>query len=274
VCFIVSINKTLINKVVIFTLLSIIFRYLFMSEAQQLLATLKKQLKSRGLTYRDVATTVGLSESSVKRLFASGRLTLDRFTELCKLLDLTVAELAQDAAANRPLLSQLTLAQEAELVSDPKLLLVAVCALNNWTNTEIVEAYNLSEADCLKRLLKLDRLRLINLLPGNRIRLNVARSFDWLPDGPIRNFFRKHGQNDFLSGKFHDSDEALFFVYGMLTSTALLQFKERLRRLQNEFSELHEESLRAPLSERRGVGLLLAMREWEISIFSSLRRNS
>jgi len=243
-----------------------------MSEAQQLLVALKKHLKVRGWTYRDVAVKVGLSESTVKRLFASGRFTLDRFAELCKLLDLTLVELAQDAVTSRPLLSQLTLAQEAELVSDHRQLLVAVCVLNNWTLAEIVAAYKLSQADCLQQLLKLDRLQLIALLPGNRLRLNVARNFDWLPNGPIRTFFRKHGQNEFLSGNFHGSEEALIFVHGMLTAAAILRLKERLRRLQNEFSELHEESLLAPLSERRGIGLLLATREWEISSFSSLRR--
>src|SRR5271170_1760329 len=160
-----------------------------MSEAQQLLVALKKHLKVRGWTYRDVAVKVDLSESSVKRLFASGRFTLDRFAELCKLLDLTLVELAQDAVTSRPLLSQLTLAQEAELVSDLRQLLVAVCVLNNWTLAEIVAAYKLSQADCLQRLLNLDRLRLIDLLPGNRVRLNVARNFDWLPNGPIRTFF-------------------------------------------------------------------------------------
>lgn len=74
------------------------------------------------------------------------------------------------------MLHTLSEAQEKELVSDEKLLLVAVC-LNQWEIADIVRAYRLSEAECIQCLVKLDRLRLITLLPGNRIRLNVARDF-------------------------------------------------------------------------------------------------
>jgi transcriptional regulator with XRE-family HTH domain len=243
-----------------------------MTEIHHLLITLKRQLKARGLTYRDVAMTLGLSEPSVKRLFANGRFTLDRLAEVGKLLDLTLAELLREAAAGEPHLHRLDEEQEAEIVSDPKLLTVAVLALNHWTLADIVGAYKLSEAECLQRLLRLDRLRLIDLLPGNRVRLRVARDFDWMPDGPIRSFFREQGQPDFLADEFAGANETLTFVHGMLTPSAAAQLQTQLRRLRQSFAELHEESLRAPLAERRGTGLLLAVREWEPRSFAVLRR--
>jgi hypothetical protein len=46
----------------------------------------------------------------------------------------------------------------------------------------------------LKRLLLLDKMGLIELRPGNRVRSKVARDFDWLPDGPIGHFFRIEGR--------------------------------------------------------------------------------
>jgi hypothetical protein len=62
------------------------------------------------------------------------------------------------------------------------------------------------------------------------------------------------------------------FVHGMFTDQALAQITDELRRLRKRFAELHEESLSAPLSKRRGAGLLLAMRGWEPSDFAKLRR--
>jgi hypothetical protein len=47
-----------------------------------------------------------------------------------------------------------------------------------------------------------------------------------------------------------------------------------LRKLRQKFAELHEESLAEPLDKRRGTGMLLAMREWEIRAFVELRRTS
>lgn len=242
-----------------------------MTETAQLISAIKKQLKSQRLTYRDVASALKLSEQSVKRLFASGRLTVDRMVQISNLLGFTLAELSKEAMDRQLRLRTLTEKQELELVSDPKLLLIAVCALNHWTMDEIVEFYRVSKAECIKYLLRLDKLGIISLMPGNRIRINVARDFDWLPFGPIRQYFQEHGQNDFLKSKFAQEDEAFAFVYGMFSDQARAQILGELRQLRQRFAELHEESLSAPLSKRSGIGLLLALRGWEPTDFTKLR---
>jgi len=246
-----------------------------MNEIKSLISATKKLLKSQGLTYRDVAKALGISEPSVKRMFASERLTLDRLAQVGELLGFTLAELMQEAASSSQRIRTLTEEQESFLVSDAKLLLTAVCALNHWKMADIVAAYQLTDAECLQCLLYLDRLRLIELLPGNRIRLIVARDFDWLPDGPIRKLFRSQAQDDFLGSSFRGQGESMNFVYGMLTDTAYAQFQSELQRLRRRFSELHEESLLSPLAVRHGAGVLLAARhDWEPAAFARLRRHA
>ncbi len=245
-----------------------------MTETAQLIATIKKQLKSQGMTYRDVALALKISEPSIKRLFASGRLTVERLVQISNLLGYTLAELSKEAQAAQPLLHTLTDKQEREVVSDTKLLMVAVCALNHWTLDEITEYYKVTKAEGIKYLLRLDKLRLIDLLPGNRIRIVVARDFDWLPDGPIKQYFQTRGLNDFLQSGFAKEEETMAFVHGMFSDQALAQMRDELRKLRQKFAELHEESLSAPLSKRRGIGLLLAMRGWEPDDFTRLRRKN
>ena len=243
-----------------------------MNETSQLIQTIKRQLKNRGLSYRDVASALKLSEASVKRLFSNARFTVERLTQLSTLLGLTLAELVQEAANSELRLRTLTVIQETELVSDQKLLLVAVCVLNHWTPDNIVDHYQLTQVECLQHLLRLDRLRLIDLLPGNRARINVARDFEWLPTGPIRQFFKAQGEGDFLGNPFADEQSSNVFAHAMLTQSAATQFQTELRRLRQKFSDLHQESLAAPLNQRRGIGLLMAMREWEPSGFAAIRR--
>lgn len=243
-----------------------------MSEISQIITTVKRQLKLQGLTYRDVAVALALSEPSVKRLFATEQFSLDRLVELCSLLGFTLAEIAQEAQDGQRRLRTLGLEQEAELVSDPHLLLVAVCALNHWRLEDMLAVYRLDEAQCLRHLLRLDRLQLITLLPGNRIRLNVARDFDWLAEGPIRRYFIDQGLPDFVAADFAGEGESLDFAHGMLTDSARARLKDELRQLRARFAQLHEESLAAPLAQRRGCGLLLALREWEPAVFVALRR--
>ena len=243
-----------------------------MSEVTQLVAAVKRQLKSRGLTYRHVAQGLDLSEPSVKRLFASGRFTLARLAEIADLLGLTLAELVQEAADAVPRLRTLTVDQEKHLVSDQKLLLTAVCALNNWSLVDITAIYRLTEAECLKRLLVLDKMGLIELRPGNRVRTKVARDFDWLPDGPIQHYFRTKGQQDFLDARFDGDGESLLFVQGMLNDAARAQLATELRRLRARLAALHEESIPTPLPRKQGIGMLLAMRRWEPVSFRELRK--
>ncbi|ACO76400.1 transcriptional regulator, XRE family [Azotobacter vinelandii CA] len=245
-----------------------------MSELDRLVSTLKQRLKAQGITYRELGTRLGLSEASVKRMFASRRFSLDRLLEISHLLGFSLAELAQEAALSGTRLHTLGEGQERELVSDEKLLLVAVCVLNHWTMDEILHTYRLSEAECIQRLARLDRLRLLDLLPGNRVRLNVARDFDWLPGGPIRNFFRRQGLVDFLGSDFAGTDEVMAFSHGMLTESALAKLQAEIRTLRRRFAELHEESLAAPLTKRHGTGMLLALREWELGAFTRLRRTA
>lgn len=243
-----------------------------MTETDLLLSTLKNRLKAQGLTYRELASKLGVSEASVKRVFSTRRLSLDRLLQISNVLGLTLTELAQDAAFDDQRLQTLSEVQERELVANERLLLVAICALNQWTVADIVATYRLSEAECLACLLRLDHWQLIRLMPGNRIRLNVARDFDWLPRGPVHSFFRERGLGDFLNCDFAREDDTMAFTHAMLTDAAIVRLQDEVRRLRRKLGELHAESLAAPLAKRRGMGLLLAMREWELRGFVALRR--
>ncbi len=108
----------------------------------------------------------------------------------------------------------------------------------------------------------------------DRIRLLVARDFDWLPNGPIQQFFLSQGIGDFMGSSFAREQESMEFVHGMLTEAAQAQLQIELRRARGKLAALHRESARAPLHLRRGTGLLLAMREWEPQGFRQLRRGA
>jgi transcriptional regulator with XRE-family HTH domain len=235
-------------------------------------ATLKQLLKRQGHTYREVGHAIGLSEQSVKRMFSKGAFSLDRLVQLSSLLGMSLAEIADQANKAVPSIRTLSQAQEKELTAAPGLLLVAACVLNGWSPAEITASYKLTKAECLKHLLKLDRLGLITLLPGDRVRLNVARDFDWLRNGPIERFFRRQEKEDFLSSDFAAGGESLYFLFGMLTPIAKARLQAQLGKLREEFAELHRESMAAPFGQRSSACLLVAQREWEPRSFAALRR--
>jgi transcriptional regulator with XRE-family HTH domain len=244
------------------------------TEIVQLVATIKRQLKAQGLTYREVGRALKLSEASVKRIFASERFTVTRLAQVSQLLGFTLAELLQESTSSLPPLETLTREQETQLISDDQLLLVAVCSLNHWSLSDITDVYQITKTDAVKRLRILDRMGIIELLPGDRIRRRAKRDFDWIPNGPIRSYFEKQGLSDFLKGPFDPEDESLDFAHGMLTASAQSELKLELRRLRSKLVTLHEQSIPAPLSEKDGIGLLLAIRQWEPIAFRSMRRET
>jgi transcriptional regulator with XRE-family HTH domain len=242
------------------------------TETIQLVATIKRQLKAQGLTYKDVGRALKLSEASIKRVFASERFTVTRLAQVSQLLGFTLAELLQESTSSLPPVGTLTREQEAQLVSDDKLLLVAVCSLNHWSLTDILSVYQIEKMEAVKRLRILDRMGIIELLPADRIRRRAKRDFDWIPDGPIRSYFAKQGLRDFVEGPFDPQDESLDFAHGMLTASAQAELKLELRRLRGKLVALHEQSIPAPLFEKDGIAVLLAIRRWEPIAFRRMRR--
>lgn len=243
-----------------------------MTTSAGLVEVLKRELKARGITYAKVARELGLSEASVKRMFSRREFTLKRLDQVCQLTHSDFSDLARLLNREETVISQLTHEQEREIASSLKLFLVAVCALNHVTPDQIVEIYDISQAECVQMLVKLDRIGFIRLLPHNRIRLLVSRDFAWLPDGPIQRFFKQRGIGDFVNSRFDRPDEYCVAVNGMLSGSSRSTMVARLKRIVREFSELHNDDVRLPPAQRLNMTMLVAIRHWELQAFTEMRR--
>jgi len=237
-----------------------------------LVETLKRMLKGRAITYAMVAAGLGLSEASVKRMFSRRDFTLQRLEDICRVTGLDFGEVARDATAEDAGMTHLTAEQEREIISDPTLMLIALCAVGNWTFRQIVDTYDIPEAECVRCLARLDRHRIIELGPDNRIRPLIDRTFAWLPGGPIQKYFRARVESEFLSSKFDRPGELFQYINGMLSRHSTAEVTARMRRLAGEFADLHAADRALPLSERHGASMLLAIRPWEPRAFRALRR--
>jgi hypothetical protein len=243
-----------------------------MPQSGALVDVLKRQLRARGVTYAQVARKLDLSEASVKRMFSRRDFTLRRLDEICELTGAEFSDLARLLGQNDALISQLTWEQEKEIVSNHKLFLVAVCALNHVTLEQIVAAYQVDKAECIQLLVRLDRLGFIQLQPNNRIKLLVSHSFSWLPDGPIQRFFNQQAHNEYFRSRFDRRHEYMVVVNGMLSANSSAAMVSRLKRVAREFSELHNDDARLRRGGRSAMSLLVAIRHWELEAFAALGR--
>ena len=239
-----------------------------MSTSQALVTALKAELRRAGITYAELARELGLAESSVKRIFARGDMTLARIDEVLAVLRLDFAELARQVAQATPARRELTEEQEQAVVRDPKLLLTTLCVLSQWSVEQIVATYTLSRPQATACLMALHRLGLIELRPLNRYRLKLDKTFRWRPDGPVMQFFREHAMTDYFGGDFGGHGETLSLVHGQLAPAHAQQFEERLQRLAQDFAQQHLADQKLPAHDKRAVTLVLAQRSW---LFAGLR---
>jgi len=238
-----------------------------MAQRQQLLEELKLALRERGLRYREAAQALRISEASVKRLFSRGGFTLERIDALCALVDLEITDLAERMAGRTPPPLRLSRAQEQEIVDDPLLFLVAWLVLNRWRTGDIESTFAIAPRELQRCLIRLDRMRLIELQPGNRPRLRARGEFAWLRDGPLQRYVQSIMLREFFAGDF-GGEAAALHVHGTILSPAgMAQVQKILGRALRDCRAASAADEQQPFATRHGAAIVLAARHWQYSGF-------
>lgn len=243
-----------------------------MAQSLHLINSLKKALKGHGLTYADIAKKINMSEASIKRMFSEKNFSLKRLEELCQCMDLEISDLLSLMKEDEQNISQLSEAQEKEIVNDLTLLLVTVCVLNRWSLNDIMSHYKISEIEGIQYLAKLDRLKIIELLPKNKIKLLVTSNFTWIENGPIQQFFQSKVEKDFFNTRFKKTNERLFVINGMLAENSNAVFQKKMEKLVKEFNDLNDSDAGLAIDDRHGTTVVMAIRQWEYGLFEHIRK--
>lgn len=243
-----------------------------MPQISPLITTLKKQLKAHGKTYADVAELLQLSEASVKRLFAEQNFTLQRLERICHMMGLEISDLVQTMASEQQKIVQLSLEQEAEIAADLLLLMITVCVINGYCYEDLLDQYNIPEHECIQKLALLDRLKIIDLLPGNRIKLLVSPNFSWQANGAIQRFFQEKVAQDFFNSRFDKEHEQLIVVNGLLSKSSNAEYQKKVRALVHEFNHLAQKDKALPMSKKHGASAVLAIRQWQFGLFEAFKK--
>lgn len=236
-----------------------------------LVEILKKLLKARGATYRDLAAALGLSEPSVKRLFSERTFTLQRLEQVCAFLEVDFFEVAKLARGAAVSVDQMTVAQEEALAADPRLLGLFYLVFNDWQLADILENYQLTRAEALKLLLRLDRLGLVEVQPGDVLRLRVPKTVRLQPDGPIRRAHGKSVVSSFLQVDFAQVGGRFRFEFRELSRASFELLQRRLDRVATEFNELAELDSYLPSDQRTTIGMAVGIRPWTMSWVTGLK---
>lgn len=242
-----------------------------MSESAAIIQVLKRSLKTRGITYRDLAKRVGLSEASVKRVFAEETFTLERLEAVCAAIGISMSELVRIAAEDHgPQTKYLTLEQEQLFADDPRLLACFYLLLNGRSSAEVQERMRINERELRRFYVTLDDAKILELQPRLKVRMRVGPIVNWRIDGPVYRIYESQVKAEFLQTEFKGPLEALHFRSLEISEASARILARKLEILEKDFADLATLDVGLPSSEKRNVALLIAFRPWVFSMFKSL----
>jgi hypothetical protein len=243
-----------------------------MPAASRFVEALKRSVRARGLTYAQLARRLRLSEASVKRMFSRGTFTLARIEEVLAAVDLELYEVARMTRGDGAGAAQLSLEQELALAKDERLLAAFWLVLNGWGFEEIVERFTITRTELTIAFARMEKLRLIEWGPRERVRLLVPRDFVWRAGGPAKKAYARRAMAEFLEARFDAPLELLRFEPRELSAESAATLKRKLERLIAEFSECARADCALPSERRVPVALLIGCRPWEFSVLNALKR--
>ena len=237
-------------------------------ESKLLLAALKRCLKMRGITYKELAVLMHLSESSVKRMFASNSFSLRRFEQVCEIANISIFEVGKMARDEDTVHDPHTLTDEQEqaLADDFRLLSGFHLILNGWSFDQIAQAFRWSEPEVIKIFTTLDKLKLITLLPDNKAKLLTAHNIRWRKNGAIREKHESTVLAEFLKDQFAGEDRLLDFEVLELSPASTAIFRRKMENFLKEINALATMDYSLDQKKKESTGILLAMRPWAYSL--------
>jgi len=244
-----------------------------MSETSAVLEAIKHTLKTRQMTYAELARGLGLSEASVKRMFSLETVTLKRVEEILAVLDITFLDLARLAERSREAsVSQLTLEQERALAANGRLFSLFHLLLFGRSVSAILGTYEISREEVERGLRALERLALIERRPAGRVRLLVRRNVNWRPNGPLRQAYQAPVRRSFLEGAFDGERAVQRFANHRLAPASEASLVRKIERLMAEFDGLSELDTGGPAHETAVNGLYVAFRRFEFDGLVGLKK--
>jgi DNA-binding Xre family transcriptional regulator len=215
---------------------------------QEIASVIKRLLKERGITYRDMAHKLALSESSVKKLFVSNDCSFRRLSQICAILGISVSDL-MTSLDEMPMRSHRhTPAQEEFLLANPQAFhLYCKIVFEDLQPENLQKIFNISHGALFKILRSLDKHNLVQLMPDGEIRYPDMGMVLWENAGPLAAKMKREWPGRLLDMVIGNEGQEGY----RLTLRSYHMKKSTLAEFIRAFSDLEFEFARRSLREER-----------------------
>jgi transcriptional regulator with XRE-family HTH domain len=195
---------------------------------------LKRTLRAKGITYRQLAERMGLSEPTVKRIFHERNCKLDRLMEICAVSGVELENVLGSMNRGPGPASRIAAETERKLARRPALLFIFIMLAEKFTPEAIMRSHGLSKASMFLYLRDLEGLGLVALGNGLTAHVLIEAPIQWNFEGPLKPLFEATNKNFIGWAITHMEDGASFVSFSrrMRPETA-----ELLRREAEELAD-------------------------------------
>jgi DNA-binding Xre family transcriptional regulator len=145
------------------------------TDVRLIIDSLKALTKTQGMTYKGLAKELSISEVSIKRVFSTYECSLSRLSELCNVLNTSLLEISKLAIKRSQNQNYyLTDEQDKYFSSAPFSFFVFREIYRGKSFKEVQEEFHLEQSEFIKTLNKLEKLKLLELHPNNRIKILIS----------------------------------------------------------------------------------------------------
>jgi transcriptional regulator with XRE-family HTH domain len=195
---------------------------------------LKRTLRAKRITYRELARRMNISEPTVKRIFHERNCKLDRLLEICEAAGVDLENIVGSLSRGPGPASRIGPSVEQSLADQPSLLFVFIMLTEKFTPRAIMRSHGVSEASMFLYLRDLEELGLVAIGSGLSARVLVDTPIQWDFSGPLRPLFEGTNKNfvGWTIARMRDGASFISFSRRMRPETA-----ELLRREAEELAE-------------------------------------
>ncbi len=247
-----------------------------MRDHENIVDSLKRMLKARGVTYASLAKSLGISEISVKRMLSNrSPITLDRLAAMCDIIGTNFSILAQIAKDkdSGPQQQFFTMEQEEALAADMRLFICFNCVARGMSADHIHERFKISPIEVKRALLNLDKLKIIELHANDRVKLLVSRYPEWIEEGPLSTLYENQIKAEFLTSTFRAEGESFQFISRNLSLRSRKIIAQKFEKLLTEIRELADVDEALVDKGRSQTTFLIAARPWTPSVLNPYLRS-
>lgn len=219
---------------------------------------LKARAKGAGVSQSQLAEKLGVSLPTIKRWLNGASLTIGDLQRLAALLDISLSEIFSSLEELPEPGFAYTEAQERFFIKNLDCLAFFDNLLRGFSATQIQKKYKIQQTELVRYLADLERNKLIEWLPKNRVRLLVTGEVVWKKDGLLAARLRKEIFSQFLSAE--KSSTSRFFLHDYLDSDRI-EIERKIVDLIETAKKANRRS-RLGVEHSKAVGLYISIQDF------------